>query len=607
MSINHQAEFGEIMYLIRDGLAPFVINKYRETYRDRYEAELYSLLNTDAFRLPESAISNNEVLLRALDTQRVLKLIRARRFIFAKVFTNWDHVQVALTYRNRWGHQDPVTNEEAQNAALTAAALLDAVGEQHRAQQARDLEKVLREKLAQQIEPVFAKQIREARHIIENLTEEQYRVIKTLTGKRRVAISGCAGSGKTLIAAQKAIKLAEAGLSTLLLCHSPELALYIMSLVGDAQVRILDFTSWIHLLNGSTLISVDNWSPYSEPTDEELTAAFDKLVESEERYDAIIIDEGQDFREEWWVMVEAALIHANSGILYIFHDDNQSLLPFRSKHPIETLAQPLSKNCRNAGKVFDVVRRFHSQSPELSLDLKDLGVFKKTVFRHQAHALDAIKETVREALAELNMSQVTVLTTEPDPVSNSMLEGLAIEMRPPWSWQDGVITALESEGFTSILSKNPYPTDEDIKIIADFASEAAKTLHLSPELYQRDRPTKWELDNNTLRLRPPSKLSREVTRGVVITFFSSGKWIKELPKPEYVQLSANKLKTNSSTSTISLHTVSTFKGLEADGVVLFVPTMRDNLEALLYVGVSRPRVQLYLVIDESVAGSLGKL
>src|SRR5690242_19125435 len=42
---------------------------------------------------------------------------------------------------------------------------------------------------------------------VERLTNDQFRVIQMLSGEKRVRISGCAGSGKTLVAAEKAIRL----------------------------------------------------------------------------------------------------------------------------------------------------------------------------------------------------------------------------------------------------------------------------------------------------------------------------------------------------------------------------------------------------------------
>ncbi|MBK8027679.1 MAG: ATP-binding domain-containing protein [Chloroflexi bacterium] len=50
----------------------------------------------------------------------------------------------------------------------------------------------------------------------------------------------------------------------------------------------------------------------------------------------------------------------------------------------------------------------------------------------------------------------------------------------------------------------------------------------------------------------------------------------------------------------NLFTVSDYKGLEADAVVLFVPHSKENLAADLYVGASRAKLAVYLVTNKSV-------
>ena len=102
-------------------------------------------------------------------------------------------------------------------------------------------------------------------------------------------------------------------------------------------------------------------APLRGADEEELAEAFDTLAARTSGFDAVIVDEGQDFREEWWLLIEAALASTEFGVLYVFHDDNQALLPYRSRHPLLHAPVPLSKNCRNAGEVFDFVRAFHAR------------------------------------------------------------------------------------------------------------------------------------------------------------------------------------------------------------------------------------------------------
>jgi superfamily I DNA/RNA helicase len=43
------------------------------------------------------------------------------------------------------------------------------------------------------------------------------------------------------------------------------------------------------------------------------------------RYDAIIVDEGQDFRDHWWIPLEDLFADAHRGVFYIFLDPGQNI------------------------------------------------------------------------------------------------------------------------------------------------------------------------------------------------------------------------------------------------------------------------------------------
>lgn len=55
------------------------------------------------------------------------------------------------------------------------------------------------------------------------------------------------------------------------------------------------------------------------------------------------------------MVVEAALANPSSSTFYIFHDDFQAVLPFRSSYPIQEPMLDLSRNCRNAGRIFELM------------------------------------------------------------------------------------------------------------------------------------------------------------------------------------------------------------------------------------------------------------
>ena len=67
------------------------------------------------------------------------------------------------------------------------------------------------------------------------LTEDQFRVLDMLSRQRRVAVSGGAGTGKTMLALEKARRLAAEGLEVLLTCYNRPLADYLRQAAGPCE------------------------------------------------------------------------------------------------------------------------------------------------------------------------------------------------------------------------------------------------------------------------------------------------------------------------------------------------------------------------------------
>jgi hypothetical protein len=426
-----------------------------------------------------------------------------------------------------------------------------------------------------------------AHQTIQALTTEQYQVLDLLRYMRRVAIAGCAGSGKTLLAAEKAARLDKAGFRTMILCHSQYLAGYIRGLVHGTGVQVIDFTSWIHRIVNTVHGGTDTWTHYQEPTEEELAAAFDQLVDSNERYDAIIIDEGQDFRDEWWLIVEAALVNQEYGILYIFHDDNQALLPNRASYPITQAPISLSKNCRNAGEIFDVVRRFHAQSPETSVALKGKGIVQRWTY-DPGEELTTVRSAVQAALKDVSLEDLVVLTTEPDPAESSVLNHMKVPINTVHRWQDVIMQYLIRYGHPRFtLSDDSVPNADDIRNVMDFAKTFyPKDLGHPSELRLKEN-WRWDDTPDGLVIRGKSRLG----------LFTFPDWADTLPEAPSIIISADE---GQQDQVIRLATVSAYKGLEAPCVILFIPTARPDLEAMVYVGVSRAKFMLHVVAEKWV-------
>lgn len=263
---------------------------------------------------------------------------------------------------------------------------------------------------------------------VERLTTDQFRVIRLLAGSRRVRVSGSAGSGKTLVAAEKAIRLSVAGIRTLFLCHNPMLADHVKSLTKGSGAQVESFGSWVgHLCGIEYSERRSAWSNYYEPTAHDIDNAFDALLSTVNQVEAVIVDEAQDFRTEWWTLVEALIGETHSGILYLFHDDAQTLLPYRSKYPVTEPTFDLSRNCRNAGEVYEVMRFFDTTAPAVEPELAGVGGIQ--VFPYSAGADSVAVENAMSYILSLGCeNDLIALIAGVQDLETSPLAGMAVKV-----------------------------------------------------------------------------------------------------------------------------------------------------------------------------------
>jgi hypothetical protein len=210
----------------------------------------------------------------------------------------------------------------------------------------------------------------EDRKIVE-LTDDQAWVLAFIAHRERAVVTGPAGSGKTLLAMQLARRLADSGSSTLLTCFNKRLAEYLRdSMSGVRNLDVAHFHDLsVRVVREANLSlpsgPVEPGSPYFE---RELPALLAEAAgRLGPRYDAMIVDEAQDFREWWWPSLLALHRRPDDGMLYLFADDNQNLyggaLPVTDE---ETTIPPLPANLRNTTAIHDFVSVFYAgpEKPE---------------------------------------------------------------------------------------------------------------------------------------------------------------------------------------------------------------------------------------------------
>lgn len=199
---------------------------------------------------------------------------------------------------------------------------------------------------------------------ILRLTEEQFYLLDFLSRKRRLAVSGGAGTGKTMLALEKARRLAEEGFITLLTCYNRPLADYLAGRAGGVEnLTVMNFHQLCYDFASRAecpLLDAEGEPPplYFE---KEMPAALVQALEclTDERFDAIVVDEGQDFAEEWWTALQLALSDPDYSILYVFFDDNQRLYRSENTLPGGLDVFPLTRNLRNTKEIHRIAAKFY--------------------------------------------------------------------------------------------------------------------------------------------------------------------------------------------------------------------------------------------------------
>jgi hypothetical protein len=222
-----------------------------------------------------------------------------------------------------------------------------------------------------EVRPLLSAVIRAEEQVRVQLTLQQSRVLRALGVRRRAAICGGAGTGKTLLAIEKARELATSGSETLLLCYNRLLADFLGEACrGVDRLTVLSYhqlcvwrSSEAKRLTGRDLLR----EARQQTLDSSPSAEYDLVMPlalalsceaTPLRFDAIVIDEGQDFKDEYWLGLEWLLRDDAESLLYVFYDQNQALYTRSSSMPITDPPFVLTFNCRNTRYIHESAYRF---------------------------------------------------------------------------------------------------------------------------------------------------------------------------------------------------------------------------------------------------------
>ena len=232
----------------------------------------------------------------------------------------------------------------------------------------------------------------------ELLTGAQLNAIMSIEAFPRAVVEGAAGTGKTVIACELAVRYAKAGLSTLLCCLSEALATSLKRRIPP--LRNLDVL---------TLSEV------------EAAVTRNELLKK----NAVIIDEGQDVDWQQWEFLERLV--ATDGIFRVLFDTNQAV--YRARDDLETRLQafcfPLRLNLRNTKRVAEITEKLY-RGPLIACAGPE---GRRAIFLEVAGAaaLDKVLEVVGELVGNQNIPPDEIAVLVPDAkVASAMRSKLCI-------------------------------------------------------------------------------------------------------------------------------------------------------------------------------------
>ena len=198
--------------------------------------------------------------------------------------------------------------------------------------------------------PIANMKVENQRYVFKRMLKEQVALLNYLEEQDNAVINGLAGTGKTVMAVEKARRHAENSEPVLFLCYNHYLKEYLQDNYGHPNISF-------YTIDGLACKLCDTVTPNYERLKYVLEEMY---LEETFPYQHIIIDEGQDFGKERLNDISVIeLLKANvveegkNGTFYLFYDKNQmvqaeSLPSYIGESDCKLT---LYRNCRNTENI----------------------------------------------------------------------------------------------------------------------------------------------------------------------------------------------------------------------------------------------------------------
>lgn len=270
------------------------------------------------------------------------------------------------------------------------------------------------------------------------LTEEQKKCLHMIGANPRIVLEGGAGTGKTVLCVEQAVKRASMGQKVIFVCFNHNLAYYLHHHVASNYPTLVDhlYVRVFHQLLEDYLREQDNLpiKPEAEQNDywtRELPAAFVDTISSlgSSQYDYLVIDEGQDLLNTEYLLCLDPLLKGgfSEGEWLLVLDPKQNLYGIDIEDGLHFLLDcrparfALSVNCRNTKQIVEYTQKATGICTGQQLQA-DGPRPKSVTFKNQAEQQRLVIKEVLKLLSQgIKPQDITVLS--PHRLQNSCLAG----------------------------------------------------------------------------------------------------------------------------------------------------------------------------------------
>ena len=201
----------------------------------------------------------------------------------------------------------------------------------------------------------------------DRLTEGQFTVLSYTSSVLTYHVTGGPGTGKTWLAVEQARRWADEGLRVAFVCYSRGLSMWVQRrIAGFGPVADRIWAGTFHRLGvlwGGSIEEGAGPEFWEERLPRQMLDLARGLAE-EDRFDALVVDEAQDFDDSWWPSLIAALRGRHR--LAVFGDGQQSVFGRRGAPDVPLVHFVVDTNMRNTVEVARVFIPLADPKPTLN-------------------------------------------------------------------------------------------------------------------------------------------------------------------------------------------------------------------------------------------------